>query len=213
MSSHQLSVSSEEEAVSDRIFVIAITGHSGAGKSTLIKELVEMLGDAISLSLDEYEASSIYPPTVQWLKEGADPNQFQSPQLVADIQKLKNGETIVHPETRAEIKPARFLILEEPFGRGCDALRELIDFVVLVDIPLEIAHARKILRKGEFMPWEADPETFIKNLREHLNWYIRTGRDFYIAVNNRVRENCDLIVDGMLSPEKIAGEIISALPR
>jgi len=194
-------------------FVIAIAGISGAGKSTLIKELVKLLGDAISLSLDEYETSSTYPPAIPWLKEGADPNQFQTPQLVADIQKLKHGESIIHPETQEEIKPARFLILEEPFGRGREALRELIDFVVLVDIPLETAHARKILRKNEFLPWEDNPEVFIKNLREHLNWYIRTGRDFYIAVYNRVRKNCDLIVDGSLPTEKIAEQIIHALPR
>src|SRR4030095_7978652 len=165
------------------MFVIAIPGHSVAGKSTLIDELVNLLGDAISLSIDDYASSSVYPPAPQWLAGGADSNQFQTPEFVADVRKLHNGESIHDPATNKEIKPTRFLVLEEPFGRGRDALLDMINFVVLVDMPLEIAHARKILRKNEFLPWEDNPEVFINHLREHLNWYIAVGRDFYMAVN------------------------------
>lgn len=193
------------------MYIITIAGHSGAGKSTLIKELVKRLDDAISLSLDEYEASSIYPPAIQWLKEGADPNQFQTPQLVADVRALKAGKAIIHPETKLEMKPGRYLILEEPFGRGREALRGLIDFLVYVDIPLEIAHARKLLRKNDFLPWEDNPELFMKNLQENLTWFLRVGRSSYLATSQSALKDCDLIVDGLLSTEMIAGRIIHAI--
>ena len=189
------------------MFVIAISGPSGAGKSTLIDALVKRLGDAASLSFDDYESTSVYPPAKQWLADGADPNQFQTPGFVADIHRLKNGEAILHPDTKEEIKPKRFLVLEEHFGRERDAMKELIDYVVLIDIPLEIAHARKLLRKGDFLPWEDNPDLFIKNLREHLDWYMRVGRDFYLAVNNTVGKSCDLIVDGMLPTSEIAEKV------
>src|SRR5215208_591824 len=55
----------------DRCFVVAVSGPSGAGKSTAIRNLVERLGDAVALYLDDYEASSIYPNIEQWLADGA----------------------------------------------------------------------------------------------------------------------------------------------
>jgi uridine kinase len=193
--------------MANRVFVIALVGTSGAGKSTLMRELVKVLGDATSLSFDDYIESSTYPPAIQWLADGADPNQWLTPDYVRDVQKLRNGESIINPMTKEEVKPAQFLVLEEHFGRERDLMRDLIDMLVLIDIPLEIAHARKILRKGDFLPWEDNPDLFLKNLRDHLNWYIRVGRDFYLAVHKMVRTNCDLIVDGSLPTEKMAEDV------
>jgi uridine kinase len=193
------------------MFVIAITGHSGAGKTTLIGELVRRLGEAVSLSLDSYETSSTFPPGKQWLEAGADPNQFLTPQFVEDVRKLRNGTSIIHPETGVEVKPTRYLILEEHFGRGRDAVRPFIDFVILIDLPLEIAHVRKLLRKNDFLPWEDDPAVFIDHMRQHLNWYLRVGRDFYLAVHNIVRKDCDLIVNGNQSAAQMAEEILNAV--
>jgi uridine kinase len=194
-------------------FIIAIAGHSGAGKSTLIEHLRSRLGDANALSLDEYESSSTYPPASKWIEDGADPDEFQTPQFDADIAALKNGNSIIHPESKKEIKPRRFLIIEEPFGRGRNALHDLIDFVVYVDTPLEVAYIRKISRKNNFLPWEDDPAIFIANLRENMEWYLRVGRRFYLVVAERVRENCDLMVDGTLSTEQIADKIIESINK
>lgn len=192
-------------------FVIAIAGTSGAGKSTLIERLVERLGNANALSLDDYQDSSVYPPVGEWLAAGADPNQFQTPQFLADAFALKQGKSIIHPVTREVVKPARYLLLEEHFGRARNPMRELIDFLIYIEIPLEIAHARKILRKNEFLPWEDHPDLFIRNLREHLFWYINFGRDFYLAVKSSADKDCDLILDGRLSTDQMADKIIEAI--
>jgi uridine kinase len=192
-------------------FVIAIAGHSGAGKSTVIENLVNRLGNADSLSLDDYESSSIYPSTLKWIEEGADPDAFQSTQFVTDITTLKNGKQIVHPVTGKKVNAESFLIIEEPFGRERSALHDLIDFVVYLDVPLDIAYARKLTRKNEFLPWEDNPDIFISNLRENLEWYLTIGREFYLAVACRVRPNCDLIVDGTLPTESIAKKIVTAI--
>jgi len=192
-------------------FVIAVAGHSGAGKSTVIENLVSQLGSANSLSLDEYESSSIYPSTAKWLEGGANPDEFQSPQFVADITTLKNGKGIIHPLTGRKMKTAAFLIIEEPFGRERNALHDLIDVVIYIDVPLDIAYARKLSRKNEFLPWEDNPDIFISNLRENLEWYLSTGREFYLAIAERVRPNCDLIIDGTLPTESITNKIITAI--
>lgn len=189
------------------VSVIALVGTSGAGKSTIMRALVKVLDDAACLSFDDYHASSTFPKAADWLAEGADPNQFLTPDFIRDVQKLRNGEPIIHPETKEEVKPARFLVLEEHFGRERTMMKNLIDLVILIDIPLEIAHARKMLRKGTYLPWEDDPELFITNLRDHLTWYMRVGRDFYLTVDKMVRGNCDLIVDGLLPTEKIVRQV------
>ena len=194
-------------------FVIAITGHSGAGKSTLITNLVSRLGNANALSLDAYRSSSIYPAADKWIEDGADPNEFKIPRFDEDVRALKNGKPIRDAENEIEIKPEPFLILEEHFGRGRAALRDLIDFVVYIDTPLEVAYIRKLARKNAFLPWEDNPELFITNLRDNMEWYQRVGRRFYLAVSERVREDCDLIVDGLLTTEQIADKIIEAIGR
>ena len=197
--------------MSNPIFVIAIAGHSGAGKSTVIEALVSRLGNANSLSLDAYESSSTYPAAAKWIKDGADPNRFQTPQFDADVRALKNGKSIIHPQTDEEMSAKSFLIIEEPFGRERDSLHNLIDFVVYIDTPLEVAYARKLLRKSDFLPWEDNPSVFINNLRENLLWYLRVGRSFYGAVGSRVKKNCDLIVDGTFSTEEIVEEIFKSV--
>ena len=197
--------------MSELIFVIAIAGHSGAGKSTVIEGLVSRLGNANSLSLDVYESSSTYPAAAKWIKDGADPNGFQTPQFDADVRALKNGKSIIHPQTKEEMSARNFLIIEEPFGRERDSMRELVNFVIYIDTPLEVAYARKLLRKSDFLPWEDNPSVFINNLRENLLWYLRVGRSFYGAVASRVKKNCDLIVDGTFSTEEIVEEIFKSV--
>jgi uridine kinase len=194
-------------------FVIAIAGPSGAGKSTLIKDLVGRLGHANALSLDSYRSSSVYPEAAKWIEDGADPNEFKLPRFDEDVRALKNRKQIIHPDSGIEIKPEPFLLLEEHFGRGRAALCDLIDVVIYLDTPLEVAYIRKLARKNDFLPWEDNPELFITNLRENMEWYQRVGRRFYLAVSEQVRRDCDLIVDGMLSTEQIVDEIMNIVEK
>jgi len=183
----------------DTCYVIAVSGPSGAGKSTAVRNLVARLGDATALYFDDYEASSIYPDIAQWLANGADPNQFQTPQFSADLRALRAG------------KSARVIVLEEPFGRERAEIADLIDFVVCIELPLEIALARKLLRMLGFFLAEQTPDAFAKHLQFFLPWYIESGRELYRAVQQRVLRNCDLIADGMLPPEALANSIEEAI--
>lgn len=198
--------------MADSTFVIAVAGHSGAGKSTLISDLAIRLGGAVILRIDDYD-SDTYPHAIQWIADGADPNEFQTPQFFADVRALKEGRAIIHPETKQEVLPAPFLILEEPFGRGRDVLREQIDFLVHLDTPLEVAYIRKLSRKSDFLPWEDNPSVFIEHLRENMEWYQRIGRNFYLAVSQSAKKDCDLIVDGLQSTESMSAEIYQAVMR
>lgn len=48
-------------------------------------------------------------------------------------------------------------------------------------------------------------------LNQHLEWYLRVGRRFYIAVRENARKDKDLTVDGTLPSEKIAQMIWDAV--
>ena len=192
-------------------YVIAVCGTSGAGKSTVIEFLMALLGDAIVLRMDDYETSNLFPDLARWLEEGADPNQFLSPQFISDLRSLRNGVGVTLPGAQEEMGPARFILVEEPFGREREQMRDLIDFVAYIDVPPEIALVRQVLRKNPFLPWEQDPEIFIHHLRDFLSWYIHVGRSAYQAMIPRVMKNSDLLIDGMLPPEKIAEKIYTAV--
>jgi len=120
---------------------------------------------------------------------------------------LKNRETIIHPETQQETEPPAYLIVEEPFGKSRTAFKDLIDFHAEIDIPLEIALPRRLLR---IMGWKPKDEQ-LSYLNQHLEWYLRAGRRFYLAVQENARKDKDVTVDGMLPPATIAQTIFNAV--
>lgn len=191
-----------------KTFIISISGHSGAGKSTLIEKLSSMMGNTITLRMDDYK-SLPFPPAAKWIEDGANPNEFQTPQFFSDILALKNGKSILHPKTNQEVKPARLLFIEEPFGRGRQTIGDLIDFSIYVDAPLEVALARRLLRMSKLIS-EGDSDVTIE---EHLQWYLRVGRNFFVAVEKNARKNCDLIVDGLLSTDEMSKIIIDVIKQ
>jgi len=199
-------------SISQTPFVIAVAGHSGSGKSTLVSNLALRLNGAITLGIDDYPFDS-YPRAMQWIEDGADPNEFQTPLFFADVRALKEGNAIIHPETKQEVKPTEYLIIEEPFGRGRSGLREYIDFLVYIDTPLEVAYIRKLSRKSGFLPWEDNPSVFIEHLRENMEWYLRVGRNFYLAVSQSAMKDCDLVVDGLRSTDELATELYYAVKK
>jgi uridine kinase len=192
-------------------YVIAVAGPSGAGKTRLVRELVVRLGNATALFFDDYESSSTYPDIALWLANGADANQFRTPHLSEDLQRLRSGTAIELPDNKGIVEPRRVIVLEEPFGRGRDELAKLIDYVVCIDLPLEIALARKLSRTIDFSFAEQPADALAQYLRQFLPWYIDFGRDFYLAVNRRALANCDLVVDGMQAPDTIVEATADAL--
>lgn len=183
-------------------FVIAVTGASGAGKTTLVGGLVQELGDATALYFDDYHPgrvdSSSYPKDLaQWLADGADPADWDTPQMVADLQALMRGETIAHPYNQTSIPSATFIVLEEPFGRTRATLKDLIDHVIAIDIPLEVALARRLLRTANNPHFKEHPEEFGPSIVDYLNLYLEVARPLYIAVNQYVYQDYDLMLDGL----------------
>jgi len=83
----------------------------------------------------------------------------------------------------------------------------LIDFHAEIDTPLEIAFPRRLLR---IMDWKPKEEQ-LPYIKRHLEWYLSSGRRFYLAVQENARKDKDLTVDGMLPSEMIAQTIFATI--
>jgi uridine kinase len=217
--------------------VIAISAISGGGKSTLAKSLLPLLGDATTLSFDEYAPvycpTSVYPHDFRrWLEEGADPNAWQTPQFVEDVRTLRQGQSVVLPAKRAVPKalrqvrhllqrdtpllfprkekmvhPASFILLEEPFGREREALQPLIDYVILLDTPLEIALARRLLEVPAIPYFAKHLDEGYQAMLAYLHSYLHHSvREMYLALLQQVRQHCDLVLDGTKPMDELATE-------
>ncbi|MDF2652184.1 MAG: hypothetical protein K0Q73_7989, partial [Paenibacillus sp.] len=136
----------------------------------------------------------------KWVSEGCNPNEFVTAKMIEDLQVMRNQKV-----------EDGWVIVEEPFGRGRIAMNGLIDFVVCIDIPLEIAFARTIKRAALNVQENIEISVLLRNITEFVDQYLDVSRDSYAIVNENVKKDCDLIVDGMKEIDVLANEIITAL--
>jgi len=188
-------------------YVIAISGYTGAGKSTVIDHLLSLFGDAVALRIDDYGEDAIFPPTTKWITNGANPNEFITPLFTKNIRLLKEGKPAIKPKDKSKIHPAKYILVEEPFGKSRTAMKPLIDFHVQMEIPPEIALARRVLRNIERLEKDSNSE----GLREFLNWYLNAGRQFFVLTYELAARDKDLTVDGLQPLEKNAQIIFNAV--
>jgi uridine kinase len=144
--------------------LVALDGGSGAGKSTLAAMLVEEL-DAAWIPLDDFYSAHI--PEIEWDARSI-PDRwrdvFDWPRVRAQaIEPLLAGQPArwfpfdftsgprpdgtyrmrAEPETRA---PAPVLLLDGAYSAG-PQLADLVGLSVLVDVPVEVRHARLAARE------------------------------------------------------------------
>ncbi len=205
-------------------FVIAVSSVSGGGKTTLVKKTVELLA-GVALFFDDYAAVSKYPSDMKkWVEHGADVNAWQTPQFASDLAALRNGESIISPLDGATIRPAEFIVIEEPMGRERAEMRPHIDFVAVIDTSLEIALARRLLRDlGPISLEEVEAVTkeelavgiakIVTHLRDYLSGYLDSGRALYAAVQEQAKATCDLGLDGALPADELARQLVTAVRK
>jgi hypothetical protein len=203
-------------------YIIAVSAVSGGGKTTLVKSTADLLRGT-ALFFDDYASVSEYPTDIKkWVEDGADVNEWKTPQFAQDLAALRRGDSIVSPIDGASILPSEFIVIEEPMGRNRAEMASLIDFVAVIDTPLEIALARRLLRDlGPISVEDIEKATkeqlaegvvkIITYLNDYLSGYLDAGRDLYIAVQERAKENCDLVLDGSLSVDELAQQLVTAV--
>ncbi|MBP1996524.1 hypothetical protein [Paenibacillus eucommiae] len=184
------------------ITVVSLSGPSGSGKTSLVQAIAQRLPNAISLHFDDYKETTQFPEDLtSWIRNGCDPNEWLTPKMVEDLQILRNKQKAVNG----------WVIVEEPFGRNRDSITSFIDYVVCIDIPLEIAFARTVKRAAIAAPINVEVNKLLENIVEFVDQYLTVGRDTYAIVNKNVMQNSDLIVDGIKAIDVLADEIVNRL--
>jgi uridine kinase len=222
---------------------VVVSGISGSGKTTVCQLIAQLLGDATTLHFDDYATAETLPADVMswihrganpdalpaelvaWVRDGVDPDRIRSPELARALRTLRSGLPVVHPRTHAIIQPARWLIVDEPFGRERSEMAGLIDLVVYIDLPLDIGFLRRLRRDiafahdsllaSAFGGASRDPaqccNALVTEIERMMSAYLCIGRAVYCAIQRRVSQNCELSVDGMLAPALLAQTVVEAL--
>lgn len=140
--------------------IVGIAGGSGSGKSTLAVSLCKKYPDKFCLlHIDDYFKKMEEVPMFEGFRNCEDPTVIRFEDIFRDLTKLKNGEAVTirtkselyNPdynlalknkiECKIEPKP---IILFEGYLALCDEkLRDLMDFKIYLDIPIEESTKRR----------------------------------------------------------------------
>jgi uridine kinase len=190
--------------------VVVISGTSGAGKTSLVRKTAALLGEAVCLHFDDYKSVSMYPADLTaWVASGSDPNEWQTPQLAQDVRALRSGCSISIPGSAERTEPKPYIVLEDPFGRAREEMAPSIDFAAYIDVPLDVAMARKLRREVLGVARDRGSEEAIRRLDSFLSSFLDESlREVYIAANESARASSDLVLDGMRPREDLARELV-----
>jgi len=141
------------------MLIIGISGGSGSGKTSFIRDIQNQFpnSEITLLSQDEY-----YHPRDQQcidkngIKNFDLPSSIDLEAFVADIQKLKRGEVVERQEytfnnaqvepKMLEFHPSKILIVEGLFIFHHEAIRNLLDFKIMIYASSAITVIRRIHR-------------------------------------------------------------------
>ncbi len=173
--------------------VVAISGASGAGKTSVVKQLSAAF-NCPTLFFDDHTQNNTYPKEMKtWLENGANVSDIKTPKLVESLRKLKSQSN------------SKYIFVEEPFGKQRDSISSLVDYVVLLDLPLEICLARII--KRNIANYINQSDRSIDSISSYLDKYEDHLRDVYFEAVDQVRQNCDFLITKVSSIEVTAKSI------
>jgi uridine kinase len=193
--------------------VIGIAGPPGSGKSTLAAGLAGLLGDTVVIDMDHYQRFTDQPleALAAWAARGADPNEFEMPLLAAHLLALQRGEAIVDPTTGLTRPPRHQIVFETHFGRAHRATGAVIDHLLWLDVPPDIALARNLrafvrplmdpawppLRRAEALAW----------IDGYLEQYLGGVAPLLHLQAARVRPDADLLVAACETAAEVAARL------
>ncbi len=183
--------------------VIALCGPPGAGKSTLTRAILSLKPTCKAIDHDDFpnQTARSIAHIKAWFERGADPNEFPLSELETRLEALSADTSF----------PA--LLFETPFGRTHRRTGRFIDYLVWIDVPLEIALSRQILGFCQRAA-AAGPQTdkaFSAWLENYLRSYTEIIADMYRRQAVDVRAGADLVLDGLKSPQELAETVLATI--
>jgi uridine kinase len=189
--------------------VVAIAGPPGSGKTALMTALADLLPDVTCLFLDGFDTPAgrmSAAALARWLQAGARFDALAVPALAASLAALKAGQAVTEPVSGRRVTPAAVILFEMPFGRAYGPTARLIDFLVWLDTPLDIALARNVLAWESMAPQR--PRTW---LPRYMQEYLAVTRAVLAAQQGAVAPAADLVLDGLAPPARAAQNLLDIL--
>ncbi|HLH94460.1 MAG TPA: uridine kinase [Xanthobacteraceae bacterium] len=181
--------------------VVAVAGPPGGGKTTLVRLLSTRLS-APSLHYDDFEQITRRTPAEveAWLDRGAPADEVPLPGFAEALMHLRQGGT-------------RQVILDFLLARAHAPTAALIDFMIWIDTPLDIALSRTLREQVALARTGAAAAGFLDWLAAYLDSYARVMHRGYQVQRTTVRGKADMILDGLLAPEELAARAAAEILR
>jgi len=184
--------------------VIAVAASVGGGKSSLTTALAQALGDAPVLRFDDYQTATrqSVDELEAWLAAGADFDALQAPGLADEMARLRGG-----PEQGG------WLVFEMPLGRAYRETAAAIDLLVWLDVPLDVALARKLreLAHAASSEPQADARDALHWIDDYLGHYLTTVRKVLDVQRTRVPAAADIVLDGCAATGELVRQVLERL--
>jgi len=145
-------------------YVISISGVSGSGKTTVKNELEKRLKNSAVICFDDYDEKDVFlsgRDINEWPTDRNGYNDWEVGIIAEDIERLLN-------------EPLDYIILDYPFGRENTVIEKYIDLAVFIDVPLDVALARRLIRDyTDRTPTRHNIDINLNVVGEYLKHYLK----------------------------------------
>lgn len=179
--------------------VIAISAPPGGGKTSLTRALAARIEGATPVHFDDHETLTRRPPEaiLAWLRRGGAWRELDVTGIADDLDRLRHGSG------------SGPVLFDTPLGRCHPSLAESIDFVIWLEVPLDLALARKL---GDMARWPGDAGEFRSWLGSYLAHYLDGIRDIVARQVAEVSSSADVSLDGRTGIATLADQALAAIP-
>ncbi|MHC4167995.1 MAG: uridine kinase [Planctomycetota bacterium] len=180
--------------------LIGIAGPSGSGKTSVAARIIKSITSDKVVTMQEdsyYRDLSDLPYEERAVRNFDHPSAFDHDLLAKHLVQLLDGEAVSRPvydyklHTRSKetksVGPGALIILEGILVFTNAQLRELMDYRVFIDTPLDICFIRRLKR---------DTEERGRTVESVIRQYTETVRPMYFQFVEPSRRHADIMISG-----------------